>query len=346
MQFVDDLAVANCYLIISFSHLCELLRHQNDDLVYHRLRFLGRLPLIAWPRPYDRSWFVGSTADIGRRELHHYVHQGIRGLKLIRDSARNDFWETGYGGDMFPQCDDFWNLLIGKVRESLGHDRYVASFARTVHPEISKLTIGEARRIKRFSNSELPVRVNQLATQLESQVLLTGDKSLRNVHELAIAFAEETRARAKILLANDENIVSQVCKQAGVPEALLRDDMTICDLGELAVLAGKLRVLASGLVPAEDVDLATVPPGSLPTITMDRTLIALQQKAHRTSGSDLGDGQLAALSMYADVTEVDKRTLQYMTQIRQKHVQLSPLIGSLMKTSSYEQMQIEILSKL
>ncbi len=107
-----------------------------------------------------------------------------------------------------------------------------------------------------------------------------------------------------------------------------------------------MNALALKINPSVPVDLESVPPGSLPTLTFDRALIALQQQAVRVSGSDMGDCQLSALSLYADVTEVDRRTYAYLERVCRQHTSLGTLIRPLVKTGSYEQLLAEIKNRI
>lgn len=337
-RFVDQMSALNCFLVITFTHLCELFRHSEDQTVRGRFRFLEWLPMVAWPRPYDRSWFVGSIVEIGRRELHAFVHDGARGALAVRNAARSDLWETGVGQDIFRDNDEFWLPLIHHMRQTTEHDRYIASFSTTDPQKVSQMRIDEARRDLLIPAEELPHRTSRLARHLAQQVARRGDKRLDRVPERAVNFAIETRERVQTILTSGEDFVLQICKQHGIPESLVSDEMTVGNLGELGVLSGKLETFARGLNPPADVNLSTVPPGSLPTLTFDRMLLEIQQKANRVSGSDLSDGHLAALSMYADVIEVDRRTYEYVSQIRRQSPDLDKTIGAVVKSSDYRQL--------
>jgi len=71
--------------------------------------------------------------------------------------------------------------------------------------------------------------------------------------------------------------------------SLIRDDMTLGELGDLNTLNGKLQILARGIPLEIEVDLLNVPPGSLPSLTLEDGLRQFQRRAERVSGSDLGD---------------------------------------------------------
>ncbi|HLQ45231.1 MAG TPA: hypothetical protein VK137_10915, partial [Planctomycetaceae bacterium] len=55
----------------------------------------------------------------------------------------------------------------------------------------------------------------------------------------------------------------------------------------------------------------------------------------RVSGSDLGDGQLAVLVLYADAVQVDKRTSHYLEQIKRRNPDLGDLMCPFFKESDY-----------
>lgn len=332
-QFIDELTEMNVCIILSFTHLRELFRHERDEIVRDRFAFLARLPLIAWPRPYDKSWFTGAMTDIGAAELHSFVHDGVRGLAAIRDKVRECFWETGVGSDMFVADNEVWEPFIQQCRESLEKDRYVVSFSRTDPSGVNDRTLAEIKQEILVAPTDLDQRARRLAGDLAKQVRLSGDKNIKDVDQHAADFALQTRNRVRSMLDSGDDLTLQVCKRFGVPECLAKDSMTIGELGELGTLTEKLKVLGRNLRPPVEVNLLDVPPESLPMLTFDRTLHQIQQSAERVAGSDLGDASLACLSMYADATEVDKRTAEYLNRIRRSGSPISDLIGPVFKTT-------------
>lgn len=345
-KFIDELTEMNVCIILSFTHLQELFRHERDEIVRDRFAFLARLPLIAWPRPYNKSWFTGAMTDIGAAELHSFVHDGVRGLASIRDQVRESFWETGVGSDLFVADNEVWEPFIEQCRESLEKDRYVVSFSRTDPSGVNGRTIGEIKQEILVAPTNLDQRARRLAGDLTKQVRSSGDKNVKDLDRHAIDFAIQTRDRVRSMLARGDDFTFQVCKQFGVPECLASDGMTIGELGELGTLTEKLKILGQNLRPPVDVDLLDVPPGSLPMLTFDRSLHQIQQSADRVAGSDLGDTSLACLSMYADATEVDKRTAEYLNRVQRNGSPISDLIGPVFKTTEPAMMLLRIREAL
>lgn len=332
-QFIDEMSELNICIIFSLTHLRELFRHECDEIVRDRFTFLARLPLIAWPRPYNRSWFTGAMTDIGAAELHSFVYDGVRGLTSIRDRVRESLWETGVGDDMFVVDNEVWEPFIQQCRESLEKDRYIVSFSRNDPSGVNGRTIGEIKQELLVAPTDLDQRARRLASDLAKQVRSSGDKNIKDVDRQASEFAIQTRNRVRSMLDRGEDLTLQVCKLFGVPECLANDDMTLGKLGELGTLTEELKVLGRNLRPPVEVNLLDVPYESLPMLTFDRALHQIQQSADRVAGSDLGDASLASLSMYADATEVDKRTAEYLNRIRCSGSPISDLIGPVFKTT-------------
>lgn len=345
-QFIEKLTELNAYIILSFTHLQELFRHERDEVVRDRFAFLARLPMIAWPRPYNNAWFTGAMTDMGAAELHAFVHDGVRGLVSIRDRVRENLWETGVGSDMFVAENEVWEPFFDQCRLSTEKDRYVASFSRTNPSDVNERTIAQMKAEMHLAPMDLDQRVRRLAVDLANQVRSSGDEKLNNVDRHAFAFAEGTRNRVQAMLATGQDFTEQVCKKFGVPESMINNGMTVGELGELGILAEKLKTIGRSLSPSVEVDLTDVPPQSLPILTFDRALHRIQQSAARVAGSDLGDASLAYLSLYADATEVDKRTAEYLKRIGRSNSPIGQLIGPIFKTTDPAQLLLRIRTAL
>jgi hypothetical protein len=273
--------------------------------------------------------------DIAARELERALELPGRSFEDIQKAVRLGLWETGVGTDMFPDRPDFWDELVSHFQGSEERDSYIASFAKPGAHDVGARKVGDAKLAPAFPEEEVPLRSARLANQLTDHVAKSGDKRLNQVRADALGFASETAERVQAIVKSGGDIAAWICKEHGVPETLVSDDMSVSELGDLATEANQLRIIARRLNPKLHVDLRTIPPGSLPTLTMNRELTAIQQKASRVSGSDLGDGHLAPLCLYADVTEVDKRTAEYVGQIKRNHSQLGSMIRPWVRSAEY-----------
>jgi hypothetical protein len=126
-------------------------------------------------------------------------------------------------------------------------------------------------------------------------------------------------------------------EQAGIPKELIDPEMTIGEIGELAVYAEQLKIFSRNLNPSCSISMRDVTPDTLPSYALERGLAGIQRKAERVSGSDIGDRQLAPLAFYVDVIEVDKRTFEYVRQLRRAEPNLDQLLGRFLASSDYIQ---------
>ena len=74
-ELLNKLAKNGWFLVLSWHHITELIQHGDDNLVDDRLRFIRRLPAIAWIRSYRGELNIGAITDL----LAHEVSVAISG---------------------------------------------------------------------------------------------------------------------------------------------------------------------------------------------------------------------------------------------------------------------------
>ena len=110
-SFITRLQNLGVFITFTATHIVELLRHEDEQVVRKRLTFLRSIPLIAWLRPYDRGWFPGTIIDLHLRELHVVIHGSAKKWSKIVEEVRSELWETGVGSEMFVDNDEFWTEI-------------------------------------------------------------------------------------------------------------------------------------------------------------------------------------------------------------------------------------------
>lgn len=333
--FLARLVDQAVYITFTFTHVCELLRHNDQSVVRDRLRFLKALPLIAWLRPYDRNWFPGDIPDLLRKELHTVVHDSKRDWRAIVEHVRTDLWETGTGGEMFVDDDHLWSVLQQEFQRQEKNEQYVASVARTDPGNINDLTVGEAKQLPKRPKEERLAFMRRFAATMRKQLECHGDPRLERPHEVAADFATRRLDDLGRFEAGDGDPIQLMLEYHGVPADLVTDDMTVGDVGALAVYSKQLNLLSEGLRPRAPVSLRNIPANTLPSYVLERRLAAVQRKAFRVSGSDLGDGHIAPLVLYADGVEADKRTCEYLTQVQRACPAIAGLMGHFFRSTDY-----------
>jgi len=134
---------SSVYVAISLTHVIEFFRHENDEEVDNRFRFLRHLKLLAWIRPYDRTWFPGSVFDVILREAHAYCSDVIHSWPELIKKVREELWETGVGEDMFQHNPELWQLVRKISQARLHEDKIVASLARSNATQVDHLKFSD-----------------------------------------------------------------------------------------------------------------------------------------------------------------------------------------------------------
>ena len=333
-SFINRLTDDGVHIVISLTHVFELLRHHDLTLVEDRIAFLRDLPLIAWPRPYRRIWFPAAITDVLCHELHAVVHRSARNWRDIVSDVRSDLWETATGAEMFVDDARLWSVIRIFALDQLQRQCLVASIARTDPDGISGTTIAKLEKMPLRPKEHLPRYINQFSQKMNAQILRHGDKRVPAPH-VTNGFVKTTRKNVDAISKMGGGVTSNILKLFNVPPEITKPTMTVAALGELAIYASQLALISEKIEPRVTVTMKDIPSNTLPTYVFERNLRAQQQKADRVSGSDVGDGHLASLLLYADAVEVDKRTLELVARIRRGDSRLAALMGNSFRSAEY-----------
>lgn len=317
-KFIKDLTQKGIYLSFCHSLIEEILRHGNDHLVRDRLRFLGTLPMIAWVKPYDEEWYIGSSIDICAKELDAFLQCPKPEWRQITNTVRDSFWQTGTGNDMFGRHqEDFWLRMREEYLKHADDARRCVSVTRVQHG-LSDMTLEETYKATPRPLNEYGDFSRQLMTSMYHQIRKHGDKRWNDgVSQFIREFTESTIDEAKALSRNLEKFVLELADQEGIPHECIHPQMTVSEFGDIIVYAKRLKLFQKRIRHSSRFSVADVPIDSLPSYAFNRRLSAIQQKAERVSGSDMGDTENACLSLYCNKVQVDKRTIEYIRQVAQ-----------------------------
>ena len=325
--FLGGLTDRGIYISLSLTHLLELLAHGNPRIKRDRFKFLQQVQLIAWLRPCNGYCFPGGVPDVLQRELRAVVHGDARTWCDVVNRVRYDVWKTGTGSELFIDNDHFWAAIENAAVRTQELATLIASIVRTDASGINGIKLSDHAQVSRAAPRRMADVRRHFAKMTCAQVKANGDGRLRNPERVAAAFAENALRGAEALGAIGGDGVEAILQSLSVPRELITPDMTVGEVCELEQYARLLLMLRGGLRPPADVSMTHVPQDSLPSYAFRRRFLAIQRKASRVSGSDLGDAYLASLIFYADAIEVDKRTQEYLNQIRRNN----PTIATVMK---------------
>jgi hypothetical protein len=334
-SFVTRLKDSDVFIAFTLTHVCELLRHDNDRIVRNRMAFLRSLPLIAWLRPYCRNWFPGGIPDLFCRELHAVLHGSAATWQDIIGHVRGDLWETGTGAEMFVENDRLWAAIRALSKRQRECEAFVASISRTNPSGIANLKIGKIKS-KQLSR-EVPPRpqvIDFITRDIQKQLHQHCDPRL-SPEIAANKFAHKTFRDLDAIYRTGGDSTASILNRFNIPPECVNPQMTVADLGELAIYAVQLKTLCTRLRPIVTTTMKEVPPAMLPSYVLQRRLSNFQSTANRVSGSDMGDGHVAPLIFYAYDVEVDKRTLDFLNRIRKAEPKLAAVMGTSFRSSDY-----------
>lgn len=333
--FIERLVDKNIYITLTLTHILEVIRHENESVVRKRLNFLQKLPYLAWLRPYDGTWFPGDITDLLQRELHAAIHDAKRGWRAIIDHVRSNLWETGQGSEMFIENNQMWSFLRKEAQNHQQSERYAASVARTDPCNINGLTVAELKQLAKRPKVEWLPFIKQFAMTMKGQLQQHGDPRLENLDELSKGFANNILMDIDQINTECGDPIQLILELRKVPYDLITDDMTVGDIGHLSVYIKQLEIISKKIRPQTAITVHNVPIDTLPSYVLEHKLSKIQRKATRVSGSDLGDGHIAPLVMYADGVEVDKRTHEYLIQVKRAHPAIGELMGHFFRSQDY-----------
>lgn len=330
--FITQLSDLGVYIAFTLTHVSELLRVKSAK---DRLTFLASLPMIAWLRPSSGDWFCGSVADLLCRELDAVLHGNQRDWQGIVTAVRPNLWETGVGSDLFDTNDRLWSAMKLVAHHQHKTEKYVASMTRTDPGRLSDLKLRDVMKLPIRGKEHRGAYMRQFVADLRAQLEGHGDKRFEDASGAASEFAKNTLERLAEWDKKGHIPIDCLADLIGLPPECIDLDMTLAQLGALAAYAEQLRIIANKINASPHLTVREVPLDTLPSHALERRLTAIQMKAPRVSGSDLGDGCIAPLLFYADVVQVDKRTHEYINQIARREPRLASLMNKCLPSMAY-----------
>jgi len=170
---------------------------------------------------------------------------------------------------------------------------------------------------------------------MQMQLERHGDRRLESPQRAAFAFSRATMHDVDRFETAGGDPLDRMLEHHEIPKDLMTLGMTVADLGQLAIYTSQLKLIGGHLEPPAFVTIRDVPPDTLPSFVLQRRLSAIQRDAVRVSGSDLGDGHIAPLTLYVDGLEVDKRTCEFLKQIQRADESLAALMQPFFRSTDY-----------
>lgn len=343
-MFAPGLVERGWLPLLCWHQVEELLQHKDDELVDLRLRFLRSWPLVASVRPSDPDSGPGSVLDVLKAEVRAAYAYPSANLLQVRDRAREGLFLIGPGFEAIPDSFQDWRILQAPLAERQEGSRRVAAIARWRATNIDNVRISDMLA-KPFRKAEDANRALQyLRNQLAEEIATRGDKRIADPGAMAdYFFANIAREGRAIATGGELPPVIQLLMIAGLEREDIDLSATFGQTTNLLIFRERLRMVAdaSGLPWQELKRVATQ--DRLPLTMIEECMRAHAQDQPERKGSDLNDTHLLCLAPYADVTYVDKRTLESVRRARGKVAVFDQLIGEVRKAGGHGEISAALM---
>jgi len=215
-------------------------------------------------------------------------------------------------------------------------ERGIVSLAHAKMLRPTDERIGQLRKRSVRSSNDAAELLRRMVPGLGVQLRQSGDKRLAapeySAHDFMSTLADQLPN-----LSGWPNPVDGLIAHFGLNPKDIPDEMSLADMAYLAVFREQMRVVERHMNLPSGV-LNELKPGHLPSWRIQHALRQRRNKAARQSGGDLADAYLATSVWYFDWTVVDRRTHEYLRQIRDREGGLQMPMHNWVKLSRYDEL--------
>lgn len=321
--------------LLTWHHIEELLAHRNDSIVSNSIHFLLELPIVASLICHSIPYHIGSIIDIEAVEFDFILKNKNISLQEITKKTRNYLFEYCSGEDLLGPYIPHLKKLREEVLAKENRKKEIASIsrARSIKPRDTKLSILRNDKIRSLESAKCIL--NKMKKQLGEEICKKGDKKINNPETTAHEFLKSVLASGQNMYTSSGSLEKRFLEQFGITVEEAKDFKTIDQIEYLAIFKKRLEVISRNFPVNKKNAILQINENKCPTWLLWKELNKIRTKADRASGSDLNDGYLAGLIYYANLTIVDKRTNEYLSQIERKNIHLKPMINKYAKLSHY-----------
>jgi hypothetical protein len=329
--------------LISYNHLEELLAHGNDLVVENSIKFLEDLPKVAWINEALRNDnSIGYVADILAIELSALLSLKTVGLSCDRSAvtkqAKNQLIHHGTGKELVSGWKHAWKSLRPEILELKKKKHNTVAIDHIDLGDDPTIKVMDILRCKFASPSEARDGQRRTFALLESQLEARGDIDVNNNKtKQAIEFVVGSRENYAALDQNDYPEKLRIMYVNEITMEDITEDTTDREAKELVEFRKKLRIASKKVKAPWSFSKAFASPDLLPCWIIQNAVRKFGQEIPRHSGSEINDRYLLCLSPYAEITYVDKRTLENVKRATQQDPPFKSVINEVRKAAHYNE---------
>jgi hypothetical protein len=340
-SFIADTFDLGWLPLISWHQLEELLQFEDEDAVDDRVRCLRAWPLMAWIRSSGPG--PGTFFDVFRAEVqvaHENPELDVHGVRRL---VREGIFDVGTGRDAVPSDLLTWRDMRLDLGERKRHARGVTAIAGWRVPSMDELPLSEWLKLPLREPGATKEMLQALRQALDIEVRVHGDKLIGDAERESIVgpFADDVVAGERYFRGPsggeppELHPMLQILSDAGLDLDQIDLTASVPAILDLLVFQKRLRGVASSVGVPWHILKRTVTHDRLPGVVIEDAIRVHRQTLPTRPGSDLNDTHLLRLAPYADMTFVDKRTMENVRRATAKVPNFGPLVGRVAKASSY-----------
>ncbi len=338
--FVESLDELGGVVLLCWHHIEELLQHGGGSVVRDRVRFLQSLPMVAWIGSFGGATVPGTIADITVHEVAAAFQAPDANARAVRDAVARKVFRISSGADVIAPFLAEWGLMKAFFEHHKQRNRDIVAISRSDFAGISKTKVVDWLKGELRSPEDIVRQLERLYRRLTGDIQERGDKRIADPALSAARFLEDVRLTGVRAISRKLNPAIQFLKAMGIDVSEIGPEMTMDELGDLSAFRKQLRLASEMLRLPFSALKGRVKESQIPSCVVQGALRRHGQDTPEWKGSDLTDRYLACLAIYADMTYVDKRTLENLTRARRKAPEISRLIGRVGKARTYRRIAI------
>lgn len=314
---------------VTSSILEELVRHENDDTFAERVRFLRRLPFIAFPKLPEAPTFLGDTLEAREYEMAVLIDHPAAGCdEIIRKVRPNVTDGFSSGRELCERNLEWWRVYRRDFAQYLlARDADSASISHFFDPRLDpymklpepgKYRVRSKIEIRRMLSERFQTLVKQLK-QFGDQRLRDPGRRLASPEKMASSFLADIHQGILAIDHESGDFLENMLRSAGVERGRLPSEATIEDVAYEVTFVGSLRVHERRLSLPAGCLFQIARQESVPSWIVWREVHRAIKRIPKAEGSSQHDAMTVPFGLYVDALETDKRALEAVRQASTKH---------------------------
>lgn len=329
--------------LICWHHVEELLNH-SEAVVEARVDFLCSLPVVGWVNHRGGEDFPGGIIDVVGAELQAALVAPGQTASDVRDKARASILRVGSGREAFGGFRSIWRDLQPHLREHAEGARRNLAISRATFNDTAKVKIVDLLRGRFRDAAGQSEAIAVMTTRLAAEVRARGDRRIADADAVATDFFRRVTDTAAGFPDDARRFIIAGLIAKNIEPGDIGPETTLGDLDGIGLFRGQLKVVAEALDLPWVAIKSRVQPDQFPYWVIGQALRRFGHDVPERRGSDINDGYLLGLAAYADLTLVDKRTLENVRRAKAGSAEFAVLIGNVTRAAAYSDVTAAMLA--